>query len=217
MKRWSFIAAMLLAGSASAQSVATGAQGHWSVVTGETVSPDRDALRVDLGWPGIGFTYLHGLSERRDIGVRFDLLYGFEQTNNSKFGIGMGVPLRLVVNRSDRISVEVHIEPGLRIYPGDSLTGATDFFIRAPFGGTIGIQVTPELRLAAGADLNFALQIPHTAYLEIGPMFGFAAEYAVDRRLNLAFNTRFGPQFYSISGSNTDFAFITDIVVGYRL
>jgi hypothetical protein len=206
-------ALFLFAGAASAQTLAGS---HWSTVTGETVSTDRDALKFDLGWPGLGVTYLHGVNDRTDFGVHFELLYGFEQTSNSKFGLGFGVPYRLIVNRRERVTVEVHIEPGMRVYPGDALTTGTDFFIRAPFGGTIGLQVTPELRLAAGADLNFAIQIPKTAYLEIGPMFGFAVEYAVDRNLEVGFNTRFGPQFYSFGGS-ADFAFITQVVVGYRM
>jgi hypothetical protein len=219
MKRAATIAVFLFAGAASAQEYARspGGANHWSTVTGETVSPDRDALRFDLGWPGIGFTYLHGLGDRRDIGFHFELLYGWEQTSNSKFGLGFGVPYRLIVNRHERVSVELHIEPGMRVYPGNAVTGASDFFIRAPFGGTLGLQITPELRVAAEADLNFAIQIPNTAFLEIGPEFGFAIEYAVDRNLNVAFDTRFGPQFYSISGAATDFAFITNVTLGYRM
>jgi len=214
MKKASMIAALLFAGAAPAQSLSGN---HWSTVTGETVSPDRDALKFDLGWPGLGVTYLHGVSDRADFGVHFELLYGFEQTSQSKFGLGFGVPYRLIINRRERVTVEVHIEPSMRVYPGDGVDGFTEFFIRAPFGGTLGLQVTPELRLAAGADLNFAIQIPNTAYLDIGPQFGFAAEYAVDRNLDVAFNVRFGPQFYSLSGATTDFAYITQIVVGYRM
>jgi hypothetical protein len=214
MKKATLIAALFFAGAASAQSLSGN---HWSTVTGETVSPSRDALKFDLGWPGLGVTYLHGVSDRADFGVHFELLYGFEQTSNSKFGLGFGIPYRLVINRRERVTVEVHIEPGMRVYPGDGLTGGTDFFIRAPFGGTLGLQITPELRVAAGADLDFAIQFASPAYLEIGPDFGFALEYAVDHNLNVAFNTRFGPQFYSRGGSNADFAFITQIVVGYRM
>jgi hypothetical protein len=206
---------MLISGSAFAQEMSR--YGHWSTVTGETVSPDRDALRFGLGWPGIDFTYLHGLGDRRDVGVHFELLYGWEQTGNSKFGLGFGIPYRIVVNRNERFSIEVHIEPGMRVYTGDNVTGTTDFFIRAPFGGTLGIQIMPELRLAFGADLNFAIQIPNTAFLEIGPQFGFSAEYQVDRNIDVGFNTRFGPQFYSASGSTSDFAFTTQVILGYRM
>jgi len=211
MKKATLIAVLLVAGAASAQSLSGN---HWSTITGETVSPSRDALKFDLGWPGVGVTYLHGVSDRADFGVHFELLYGFEQTSNGKFGLGFGVPYRLIINRAERVTVEVHIEPSMRVYPGGS---ETDFFIRAPFGGTLGLQITPELRIAASADLNFAIQIPNTAYLEIGPMFGFGLEYAVDRNLNVGFNTRFAPQFYSLGNDNTNFAFITQVVVGYRM
>jgi hypothetical protein len=212
-----FVAVMILAGAASAQEYSRASTAHWSTVTGETVSPDHDALRFGLGWPGIDFTYLHGLGDRRDVGAHFELLYGWEQTDRSKFGLGFGVPYRMIINRHDRVTVEVHIEPGMRVYPGTNVTGATDFFLRAPFGGTLGIQITPEVRVAAGADLNFALQIPNTAFLEIGPQFGFGAEYLADRNLSVAFNTRFGPQFYTFSGAPTDFAFTAQVVVGYRM
>jgi hypothetical protein len=61
------------------------------------------------------------------------------------------------------------------------------------------------------------VQIPHTTFMEIGPLFGFAVEYAVDKNLQVGLNTRFGPQFYTVSGAGTEFAFTTQIVVGYRL
>ena len=41
------------AAQAAASGVAPGAPGHWSVATGETVSPQTDAFRFDLGWPGL--------------------------------------------------------------------------------------------------------------------------------------------------------------------
>ena len=39
----------------------------------------------------------------------------------------------------------------------------------------------------------------------------------VDKELQVGLNTRFGPQFYTVSGPGTDFAFTTQITVGYRL
>ena len=216
MKKAIVVAALMLAATAtaaSAQEYSRGGAAHWSTVTGETVSPGRDALRFGLGWPGIDFTYLHGLNDRSDVGAHFELLYGVEQTSVSQFGLGFGVPYRMVFNRHERVTIELHIEPGMHLYPENG----TAFFLKAPFGGTLGIQITPELRVAAGADLSFGLQLLHTAFLEIGPQFGFAAEYAVDKNLNVAFNTRFGPQFYTFDNANADFAFTTQVVVGYRM
>jgi len=184
------------------------------LVTGETVSPDRDAIGFELGWPGISFSYLHGTSDRTDVGARFDLLYGFENTTHTAFGAGVDVPFRLVVNRSTKVSVGLHIDPGLRIYTRNS---QTDFMTRFPVGGVIGFQATPELRLAASADLSMAVNWTHTAYFEISPQFGVAAEYAADRNLLVGLNTKFGPQFYSYTASQTDFAFTTQITIGYRM
>jgi hypothetical protein len=213
--RKAFALAVLFASAASAQEYSRSQGAHWSTVTGETITPDRDALRVGLGWPGLDLTYLHGIDDRRDFGAHFELLYGFEETSISKFGLGFGIPYRMVINRHERVTVEVHIEPSIRIYPGGDF--GTFLFLRAPFGGNLGLQITPELRVAAGADLNIALNLPNTPFLEIGPRFGFSAEYQVDKNLDIAFNTRFGPQFYSASDIASDFAFVTQVVVGYRM
>lgn len=187
---------------------------HWSVATGETVSTSRDALSFELGWPGITFGYLHGLSDRSDIGVKFDLLYGFEGASDSRVGFGLDVPLRLVVARKDKVSVQVHIDPGVRTYVTG---GSTNFLIRFPVGATLGIQATPELRLAAGVDLPIGIGVTPVADFEIGPQFGAALEYFVDRDLLVGLNTRFGPLFHTESGGFSQFSFTTQVVLGYRL
>ncbi len=210
-------AALLVSTASAAQGVAPGSPGHWSVATGETVSTHADAFRFDVGWPGVGFTYLHGLSDRSDIGARFDLLYGWEQTDHSKFGFGFGVPFRLVLNRKEKITLGVHIDPGIAVYTGNNYTGNTDFFLRFPVGGILAVQVNNQFRLAGTIDVTLAGQLLHTAFFEAGPQFGVAGEYSVDRNLNVALQMRFGPQFYSVSGSNTDLAFYTAVVIGYRL
>lgn len=187
---------------------------HWSVATGETVSPDRDAISFELGWPGVTFGYLHGLSDRSDLGFKIDLLYSLENTNTSVFGAGADLPLRVVVNRQDKVSLGLHVDPGIRIYTRSNFT---DFLTRFPVGGTLGVQALPELRIAASADLVMAINWTHTAYFEVGPQFGLAGEYAVDRNLLVGLRGTFGPQFYSVSGSGTDFAFTMQVVVGYRM
>jgi hypothetical protein len=188
---------------------------HWSLVTGETVSPGRDALSFELGWPSVGVGYIHGLSDRADVGAKFDLLYGFEQTSTTRIGMGVRVPLRLVASRQDKLSIQLHTDPGIRFYGSKDGSGS-DFVIGFPVGVTLGIQATPELRVAAGFDLNMAIIGTHGGSFEIGPQFGFGAEYFVDRQLLVGLNTRFGPQFNSVGG-NADFAFLTQVVVGYRL
>ena len=202
------------AAAADPTPVTLGAPGHWSVATGETVSTDRDAISFEMGWPGLSFAYLHGLSDRSDIGFKISLLYSDENTNRSTFGAGVDLPLRVVVSRREKVSLGLHIDPGLRVYTNNSVS---NFLTRIPVGGTLGIQATPELRLAATADLTMAIIWTHGAYFEIGPQFGLAAEYSVDRNLLVGLKASFGPQFYTFANSPTDFAFTTEVVVGYRM
>jgi hypothetical protein len=191
-----------------------GAPGHWSIVTAETVSPDRDAIAFEAGWPGLSVSYLHGTSDRSDVGIRFDLLYGYENTTDTAFGLGADVPFRLVVNRSGRVSVALHVDPGLRIYTRNSVT---DFMTRFPVGGAIGVQATPEIRVAGTAELTMAFNWTHTTFFEIGPQFGLSAEYASDRNLMLGLNVKFGPQFVTLSNTGAELAFTAQVVLGYRM
>jgi len=211
------IAATMLAAFAATAAPETSASPaspeHWSVATGETVSPDRDAIAFAAGWPGISFTYLHGTSDRSDVGLKLDVLYAFENTTDTAFGAGLDVPLRLVVNRSDRVSVGLQVEPGLRIYTQNS---QTDFMTRFPVSGVVGIQATPVLRLGAFAGLTMAVNWTHTQFFEIGPQFGLTGEYMVDRNLMVGLDAKFGPQFYT-SNSSSALAFTAQILIGYRM
>lgn len=189
---------------------------HWSIVTGETVSPSRDALSFEMGWPGISVGYLHGLSDRADLGVKFDFLYGYEGTTESRVGFGLRVPLRLVAVRKDKISIQLHADPGVRTYVTGG--GGTAFDLAFPIGATLGIQATPELRLAAGVDVSMALALtPSPVGFQAGPQFGAGVEYFVDKDLLVGLNTRFGPLFFTSYGGYNAFSFITQVVVGYRL
>jgi hypothetical protein len=58
----------------------------------------------------------------------------------------------------------------------------------------------------AGAQPQFAL----------GPLFGPAVEYHVDRQLSVGLNTRFGPMFFT-NGGFSQFGFITQLLLAYRI
>ena len=208
------IASLSLALAAALAQAAIPSSTHWSVATGETVAPDRDAISFQMGWPGLTFGYLHGMSQSADVGFKISLLYAIENTNTSALGAGFDLPFRIVVNRREKVLIGLHIDPGVRLYTKDSVS---TFYTRFPVGGTLGIQATPELRLSASADLTLGIQWSHTQFFEIGPVFGFAAEYNVDRNLLAGLQFKFGPQFYSYTNSPTDFAFTAEVVIGYRM
>jgi hypothetical protein len=171
-----------------------------------------DVVSGEFGWPSVSFGLTHGLSSRSDVGIKFDLLYGVEYTTNTQFGVGVRVPYRMMVLRRDKIGVLFHIDPGIKLY-----TGPATFGFQWPVGVTIGYTATPEFNVAFGVELPMTLIVtPSPVDFVIGPLFGPAFEYHVDRELTIGLNTRFGPMFFT-AGGGAQFGFITQMLLAYRL
>jgi hypothetical protein len=208
-------AALLCAAAASpafAQARSTPA-GQYSLLGGTTVPTGVDVVSGEFGWPSASFGFTHGMSPTTDVGVRFDLLFGFEYSSDSQFGVGFRVPLRTTALRRDRMSVLLHLDPGLKVYT----TNPAAFGLQWPVGLTIGYTATPELNVAFGFDLPMTLFVtPSPVTFILGPMFGPAFEYHVDRQLAAGFNTRFGPMFNTQSGGSA-FGFVTQLLLAYRM
>jgi hypothetical protein len=185
----------------------------YSLLGGETVGSGVNVASGEVGWPGISFGITHGLNRDTDIGARFDLLFGFEETTNSQFGIGFRVPLRLTAMRRDRISVLVHIDPGLKIYT----TSPAIFGLQFPIGVVLGYAAQRDLTVGFGVDLPMTLIVtPSPVQLVLGPTFGPAVEFHVDPRLAVGLNTRFGPIF-STRGGGSEFGFVMQVLLAYRM
>jgi hypothetical protein len=181
---------------------------------GETVGSGADVVSGEFGWPGISFGFTHGTSRDADVGVRFDLLFGFEEVSrSSQFGIGIRVPLRLTAMRRDRISVLVHVDPGIKLYT----TNPASFGLQFPVGLTFGYAATRDVTVAFGVDMPMTLIVsgPASTALFLAPTFGPAVEFHVDPRLTAGLNTRFGPVIASSGGS--DFGFVTQLLLAYRM
>jgi hypothetical protein len=187
--------------------------GQYSLLGGNTVPSGVDVVDGEFGWPSATFGFTHGTSPTSDVGVKFDLLYGFESTNISQFGIGFRVPLRFNLLRRDRISVLAHIDPGVKVYT----TTPAIFGFQWPVGLTLGYTATPELNVGFGFELPMTLVVtPSPVTMFLGPMFGPAFEYHLDRQLAVGLNTRFGPIF-NTQGGGSQFGFVTQLVLAYRL
>jgi|SRR5438094_5266274 len=214
----------LLAATAAApafaqRSTAITAPVRYSLLGGTTVPSGVDVASAEVGWPSATFGFTHGTSANTDIGFKFDLIYGLEYTDIGQFGIGARVPLRMMVMRRDRLSAVVHIDPGLKLYTTNI---NTTFGIQFPVGVTVGYAAQPQLNVAFGLELPMFLAFisPHGPTQSqvdffIGPLFGPAVEYHVDRQLTVGLNTRFGPMFEAKDGSR--FGFITQLLLAYRL
>jgi hypothetical protein len=213
------IGAALLCAAAASPAFAqarTTPGGQYSLLGGTTVPTGTDVVSGEFGWPSATFGLTHGMSPNSDVGFKFDLLFGFENTTTSQFGIGFRVPLRFMIHRRDRLSVLAHVDPGLKIY---TFTPAL-FAFQWPIGLTVGYTATPELNVAFGFELPMTLEVtgPGASPVQmfLGPMFGPALEYHVDRQLTVGFNTRFG-SIFSTKGGGGAFGFVTQMLLAYRL
>ena len=205
------VVALALSGEARAQARTTAPR--YSLLGGTTVPRGEDVVSGEFGWPSATFGFTHGMSPTTDIGIKFDLLYGVEYTTNTQFSIGIRVPLRLNLLRRDKVSVLVHVDPGIKMYS----TSPVDFGLQWPIGVTLGYTATPEFNVGFGVELPMFLSVtPSPVAFILGPLFGPAFEYHVDRQLTVGLNTRFGPIF-DTAGGGGQFGFITQMVLGYRL
>jgi len=187
--------------------------GRYSLLSGTTVPGGTDVVSGEFGWPSVSFGFTHGTGPTSDVGFKFDLLFGFENTTTSQFGVGFRVPLRFMIHRRDRLSVLAHVDPGIKIY---TFTPAL-FGFQWPIGLTVGYAASPELNIAFGFELPMTLVVtPSPVQMILGPMFGPAFEYHVDRQLTVGFNTRFGPMFNTRGGGGV-FGFVTQMLLAYRL
>jgi hypothetical protein len=206
-----------------AQSDAAGRPGltGWSVVGTETVT-GRPVLDVQTGWPSTTFGYTFGTSPSSDIGLRFGLLYGYEGTTNSQFGLSFYAPLRFQLLQNRDFKLLLHVDPGLKLYT----TSSAQFGFQFPVGIVMGFPVQPNLEIGLGVDFNMTLIVTgnFSPQFVFGPAVGPYVEYHPAPNLSVGLNTRFGAAIDAYSsyagnsgGTNTNFAFTTQLFLGYRL
>jgi hypothetical protein len=217
-------AAALSPAAARAQSAAplhAGLSG-WSMVGSETVSPSRPVVDVQAGWPCTTFGYTFGLSATTDVSLRLGLLYGFEGTTHGQFGLSFYAPLRFQLLQGRDFKLLLHVDPGLKLYT----TSNAKFGFQFPVGVVLGFPIQPNLEIGVGLDFNMTLLVSGTVAPQFvfGPTAGPYVEYHPAPHLSVGLNTRFGAAIDAHSagggtpgGTNTAFAFTTQLFLGYRL
>ncbi len=185
---------------------------RWSLYGGETVAPGQDVFAGEIGWPSTSLGWIHGLTDTTDVGVRFDVLYSFETTTDSHFGLGLRAPVRGIAVRTGRVSLLVHADPGLKIYPGNG----TPWGFGMPLGGSVGFAVSPDVRLALGLDVPITLFFGPSAQIVIGTQFGFGIDWFLDPRLLVGLTARAGPIF-STDANGSRFGLVTQLGIGYKM
>ena len=186
----------------------------WSATAGQTVGNGNSVLQAEAGWPGIGFTWLHGATSTTDFGFHVGLNYGFEGTTNTIAGVNFAVPFRHMLGQGGSTTIAFRADPGVSIY-GDhgALVG-----VGGPIGIVAGFRVDPRLTLSAGVDVPVLLSFSNPAGFFFGPQAGAGAEYLVERDLAMTARFRVGPEFaLNSNGTSHQTAFQTLIGLAYNL
>ena len=115
--------------------------GNWSATAGRTAGNGNSVLQAEVGWPGVGFTYLHGVNETTDVGFHVGFNYGFEGRTDSVAGLNLAVPYRHVLGQSGDVTFTFRTDPGLSVYGknGSALVG-----VGGPIGVVAGFRVSPR-------------------------------------------------------------------------
>jgi hypothetical protein len=207
------VALALLAGAARAQTTTP-----WTLVAGDAGGKGADWVSAQFGWPSISLGYTHGVSDRADLGVRFDLIYGVESAADvTQLGVGLRFPLRVTVVRSGRVSLLVHVDPGIKAYTySDAQLG-----LQFPAGLTWSLRAGSSVWIALSFDAPMTVLLTGVpkSTLIVGVQPGLSIEYALDRQLSLSLDTRFGPLYSTPQyfPESAQFGFRTQVGVALKL
>jgi opacity protein-like surface antigen len=195
-------------------SVEPAADMNWSTTAGRTVGLGNSAVTAEVGWPGIGFTYLHGVDERTDWGFHVSFNYGLDSTDRSLNGINLAIPYRHTIGSLSDTSFAFEAQPGVYLYSSD---GAL-FAVGGPIGLVVGFKLDERLTLDLGADIPVLISFSNPAGFIFGPQFGGGGEYLLDRNLAVTLRFRIGPNIALETGdSNTTTGFSALIGLAYNL
>ena len=218
MRIWAVMAVALVAAGARAQLVETtiNAMGdtNWSATAGRTVGNGNSVLQAEAGWPGIGFTYLHGANEVTDIGLHIGFNYGFEGTTNTVAGFNLAVPYRRTIGVIGDTAIAFRADPGLSIYGnhGSALVG-----IGGPIGVVAGFRINPLLTFDVSAGVPVLISFANPTGFVFGPQLGAGGEYLIDNNLALTVRASVGPEFaLDSSGTGHQTAFTTLVGLAYN-
>lgn len=223
---WWAAAALLLAASAGRAQVEQypGTAGTiipigdtaWSATAGRTVGSGNSVLQAEAGWPGISFTFLHGVAERADWGARVNLNYKYLNMDRNLTGVDLQIPLRYALtDNTASVNVALEASPGVTFYANN---GSTTFGLGGPLGVVIGTRVSDSLTLDAGVDIPVLFTVTNPFGVVFGPLFGVGGEYFVDRNLAITARIRVGPEVtLDHTGSNSQVGIQTLLGVAYNM
>lgn len=198
----------------STEPVIRGRGGSWSVLDGRTVGTGQDALHLEAGWPGLTVSYLHGMADRVDLGLRLSLNYGYEGYPRLSGipGLKLQGALKLGLFDSGKLGLALSFSPGLLYYAS---RGSTTVGFTLPVALGLNVAVADALNVGAGLDVPLWITFGPFSTVTVPLLFGVGLEYFIDRNIGLTFRTRIGPAINSSTGA--ELTFISQVGISVRL
>jgi len=177
------------------------------VLAGNAIGAGNDVAHVQLGWPGLSGTLLHGLTDKADVGGRFSFNYGYEGITEVTPGFKLQGVLRLELMDTPRYNLGLRFDPGFLLYFDNMFPDDIMFGLTIPVALTFGLPINRQVMLNFGMDVPFFFAVNFEQFV-VPILFGGGVEYQLDENMAITFNTRFGPAIVAADrGSDSDFAF----------
>ena len=173
-------------------SVDPASDSNWSATAAQTVGLGNSAVAAEAGWPGVGFTYLHGVDERTDWGFHAAFNYGLQGTTTQLAGGSVGFAYRHWVQGLSDVGFMLEARPGLVLYGSQ---GSVLFGVGGPVGVVAGFRLDERLTLDLAFEVPVLVSFSNPAGVLFGPQFGGGGEYQLNHNLALTARLRVGPEF----------------------
>jgi hypothetical protein len=215
----------------SATSDTSSGGSRWSVLSGQTVGRGNKVLHGQLGWPGASGAFLYGVNDRFDVGARLSLNYGIEGYFAVMPGFKAQGVLRFNFVNNNQFNFGLSLEPGF--YSHFSYYYSM-FGIALPVGLNFGIRASSALMVNVGMDVPLSIAFfsyptnypgyggyyyysGSNAVLMLPILVGGGIEYAINQRVALTYNMRFGPVFSGYYGAPVAVTMYGLVGVAFRL
>jgi hypothetical protein len=212
--------------AAAALTLGSEARAQANLHSGDVLRPGDNMIYGEVGWPDLAFGWQHGLTDKVDIGIRAGFIYGWEYTQGVAYGFGVRVPIRITPLRRGKVSLQIHIDPGLKFdnfgtaygvtcvqtdrfgnciqYAGTYygyygwVTDALHFGLWADFGLDVGIHLTPDVTLTPSFEMPLFINFTNGTYGAIPLLFGASVQYNINDRMSVGGSLKFGPSILAV-------------------
>jgi hypothetical protein len=215
--------------AAATFALASEARAQANLHNGDVLRPGDNMIYGEAGWPDLAFGFQHGISDKVDVGVRASFIYGWEYTPGIAYGFGVRVPIRITPLKRPRVSLQIHIDPGIKFDNFGTSYGACVAFDRfgnciryggGPYYGyygwvndylhfglwidaglDVGIHLTREATLTPSLEIPVYINLTNGTYGVIPFLIGVMFQYDVNDSIGLGGSVKLGPSILALEGN----------------